>query len=291
MATQITEILADLNVSFRLAGEHRHASSRFAQIDCPFCGESDGYHLGWHLSGRFANCWRCGPHSPVTVLRELTNKPLEWCKKRLAGLGTYARTEERPNGKLILPGGLGPMKETHKRYLMGRGLDPETCERVWGFQGIGLAAKLSWRIFIPIQHHGRTVSWTTRAVGPNAQRYISASHEQESLSHKRILFGSDLARHSIVICEGPLDAVRIGPGAVATCGIGFSQGQVLEASKRLQRVICFDAEPAAQKRAKDLMDCLSVFDGRTVNVVLDTGKDPGDASEKEIRQLRRRFLT
>ncbi len=53
------------------------------------------------------------------------------------------------------------------------------------------------------------------------------------------------------------------------------------------RVVCFDAESKAQERARRLADDLSPYGGVTTNVVLESGKDPAEASPKEIKQLRK----
>lgn len=183
-----------------------------------------------------------------------------------------------------------PLLPIHKEYLEKRGFNSAELKRLWRLKSIGLASKLAWRIFIPIHFNNETVSWTTRKIGDNGARYISAKSTEEIVSAKTLLYGEDYIQQSLIVCEGPTDAWRIGPGAVATMGISYTKEQVSRISKYPQRVICFDSELEAQKRARKLCNDLESFPGKTLNVVLDS-KDPGSASYEEIQELRAKFLS
>lgn len=164
-------------------------------------------------------------------------------------------------------------------------------KRLWCLQGIGIAARLSWRIYIPIHYQGEVVSWTTRAIGKHVQpRYLSAGPEQESVSHKSILYGGDYVRNAVIVCEGPTDVWRIGPGAVATLGTSYSRSQMLEISKVPIRAVCFDMERPAQKRATKLVEELRAFPGLTMRIELETANDVADADEDEVAEIRRAVL-
>ena len=162
---------------------------------------------------------------------------------------------------------------------------------LWELGGIGPARELKWRIFAPVfDLQGREITWTTRAIGNDAKRYISAPVEKEEVNIKATLYGQHLARHSIIITEGPVDAWAIGPGAVATCGVGYTQTQAQLAAAYPNRAVCFDAEPAAQRRAEELCQLLAGMPGRTVNIELETGDDPASADPAEIMEIRQEFL-
>jgi hypothetical protein len=118
---------------------------------------------------------------------------------------------------------------------------------------------------------------------------MSASEVDEVYPHKNLLFGEHYVRDSIIITEGPLDAMKIGPGAVATCGTSYSMEQVLSMSKYPTRVVCFDSEPEAQRRAVALADMLSLYKGDTYVVQLDS-EDAGAATQEEIQELRQTFI-
>jgi hypothetical protein len=190
-------------------------------------------------------------------------------------------------GHLKAPVGIEPLSGPHNRYLRDRSFDPAEIARLWQVQGIGIASRLSWRLFIPIMHQGEMVSWTTRSIGQHvAQRYISASAEEEKINHKHLVYGQDYCHHSIVVVEGPTDAWRVGLGAGALFGTGFTTAQVKKIVRHPFRYIVFDSSMEAQARAGELADQLSAFPGRTEVICLDA-KDPGCASEREIRRLRK----
>ena len=86
-----------------------------------------------------------------------------------------------------------------------------------------------------------------------------------------------------------MDALRIGPGAVATLGLGVSQHQIARAACYPIRVICFDSDRPGKRRAHDVARQLSAFPGETHLVTLDA-EDPASASDEEIQTLREEFL-
>lgn len=289
------EILEAHGIPYLTEGHH-HCRPGWIQFDCPFCGKgSQKYHMGYSLERRNCSCWRCRGHGVYDTLMELTGKPFKEVKALLGG------TEVRqlvPNlrGHLVLPGPLVDLLPAHRNYLLGRGYNPTELAKFWGLRGLDVRGgvrygedsriRLAWRIWIPISLDGKVVSWTTRAISPKvAQRYISAPAECEAINHKTLLFGEDFVRHAVCCCEGPFDAMRIGEGAVASCGVGFTRAQVLRLSRYPVRGVCFDSEPEAQKRAHELVDLLCVFEGKTFNFVLDS-KDPGEATDEEVANIR-----
>lgn len=282
----IKDILQTLGVDYKESGHH-HCRNGWIQLkNCPFC-HSQNYHLGFNLTAGFFVCWKCGGHHVAHTLTllglgrreaEAFNKN----KQRGPKLGKIQRKG------LVEPRGRGPLSFPHLEYLRSRGFDYAQIERVWQVQGIGIAShRLSWRIYIPIFFQGEQVSWTTRTIGEHTEpRYLSASAEQEAMNHRELIYGLDYCRHSVVVVEGPTDAWAIGPGAGATFGIGFTPAQVRQLSNMPNRFICFDSAPDAQRKARELCAQLSVFEGRTENIILDA-KDPGSASEKEISLVRK----
>ena len=284
---QMTELLHHLGIPVA-PSNHHHTRPGWVQFDCPYCGtNSQKFHMGFRIDGGFVNCWKCGPHPLYETVYQLSNKTPEQTKKLLGDLEfkKFKPTEHR--GKLVLPKGLGELGKPHRKYLRSRGYDPDLIQQLWKVQGIGIAAKRSWTIFIPIIFKGQTVSWTTRKiVDEDVLRYLSANSKEESYPHKKVLYGEDYARWAISIHEGPLDVWKVGPGATCTFGTGFSRTQIRRMIKYERRIICFDAEEQAQKRARQLMNQLEPFPGETINVILDS-KDAGSASKREIRTLRK----
>lgn len=286
----LTDILDELGVDYKRAGESPHVTGNWVGIVCPWCGEGTGkYGLG--LQHTYGSCWKCGSHSLNDVLFALTGS---WPKTKeylgqLSHDPAIQSSFSKPVGRLQLPAGLGDLKPCHKRYLRGRGHDPSHLSGFWGVRGIGLSVRLSWRVFLPVMLNGRIVSWTTRSLVDEGTRYINAKPEQEAAPIKSLLFGQDHLRHAAIVVEGAFDVYNLGPGAVATMGVGYSKAQFSLLTKVPLRVIAFDSENMAQERARKLCDDLSPYPGRTVRVQLDAA-DPGSASKREVQKLREEFL-
>lgn len=283
---EFSQLLDTYGVPHRTEGHH-HCRPGWVQMDCPFCAEQNKYHLGYNLTYGYVNCWKCGSHSVQSTLAMLTHLPYGKVKELLRGVKTTRKPEKlRITGRYTPPEGVGPLQPAHKRYLEGRGFDVATIQTLWKVKGLGMHGQLAWRLFIPIEYHGETVSWSTRTIGTKGSRYISATPKQETLQHKTLLYGEDYVRDSIIICEGPLDVWRIGPGAVATFGTSFGMEQIHRMGKYRKRFICLDNNKDAQRRAQRLLDTLTIYDGETVNVVLDSS-DPGEATIIEVQRIRK----
>jgi hypothetical protein len=289
--TPLLEFLDENHISWREGGTHSHVRHGWIGLQCPWC-KSSSWHLGIRLTDGYTSCWKCGAHRLGDVLKELSDEPWSAIKPVVSALHRHSGKHQKPRAEQVeIPKGVGPLLPAHRQYLKSRGFNPSELSRIWGVQGIGLAGHLSWRIFIPIKVQGQTVSWTTRAIGNQGQRYVSASPNQETISHKKILYGADLVPgHTVIICEGPADVWAIGPGAVATFGIVPSNEQIEELYSYPVRVVCYDSEPDAQRRANKLCERLgSEVGGQTFKIIMETGKDPGEASHDEITSLRTRF--
>lgn len=270
--------------------EGKYCRRGWVQFHCPFCFgglDPNKPYCGYNNSFGYVNCWRCGPHNVGKTLMTLSGMTWREAKEALEEIDAPLRADEYVHtGKLVLPEGREPLLKAHRKYLKKRGFDPDEIESLWRIEGIGAYHRLQWRIFIPIHLHGKTVSWTSRAITDKTSlRYLSAGEEEEAVPHKSLLYGEDYATTAISIHEGPTDVWAIGPGAVATCGTGWSSAQLLRMSKYHRRIVCFDNQPEAQRRAKKLCRLLEPF-GETLNVILDA-KDAATASEKERKQLRR----
>ena len=286
----LTDLLSKSRVDFKRHGEHHHVGKGWVGIDCPKCSPGWGtYRLGFETSTGRTHCWFCGALDGVAIIAELCGISLRESADALRKTDYQVDGHtERVAGKLQLPPA-GPLLEAHISYLRGRRFDPNEIIRLWNIKGIGMASRLAWRILIPIcDKHGRTVSWTTRAVGRSVElRYISATPEEESFPHKELLYGAHHARNSIAVVEGPISAWGVGPGGVATCGIGWTEAQLIEMTKYPVRIVCLDSTPDAQRRAAQLCRELSAFPGVTENVCLESGKDPAEADRQEVDELRK----
>jgi len=288
----IQSILTELGIRYEEAGHH-HVRTGWIGMDCCDCSPNSGrFLLGVSLEHGNASCWQCGPKRLVDVLMSYTGLHPSKVVELLRGVGwDRIKQTEAIKGKLKIPEDVGPLEHCHRKYLRRRGFDPDRIASLWGVYGIGLDPRYGWRLFIPITKDGQMVSWTTRAIGDRvSKRYDNAPKACEAVPAKSILYGDDLARHAIVITEGPIDCWAIGPGAVSVMGLAYSRSQLLAMSQHPVRVVCFDSEPAARRRAYRLADELKPFPGETYVVELETGKDAAEADRKEIETIRRMFL-
>lgn len=285
----IQDVLDEIKVDYLESGHH-HTRPGWIQLRvCPFCS-SQNYHLGFNLQSKYFFCWRCRYHSAYQTLVSLGIPGRRAIEVLGSVSGVYQDLKrERSRVSLLEPKGLEEFTSSHVEYLASRGLDLAQLDSVWEVnQGFRIRnQRLKWRIYIPIIHHGIRVSWTSRAIGDRVtQRYVSASAEEEVINHKEVIYGGDYCNQSIVIVEGPVDAWKIGPGAGALFGTAFTSSQVKWILKFPYRFVCFDSSNEAQQSARALCDQLSCFPGVTENLVLEA-KDPGEASAKEIRQIRK----
>jgi hypothetical protein len=286
----IRDILTEYDVD-HVGEEHPRGRPGWIQIDCPDCNpDTKKFYFGISLISGASNCWKCGRKSTSRILSIVTGQPIQTIQSLLnTAIPEPLRKQKR--GKITIPKGVGSLLPGHRDYIESRGFDVDEIIRFWGIQGIGQTTHLKWRLFIPVYHHGIIVSWTTRTINPNERkRYISAPPESETIPIKNILYGSDYARMSIIIHEGPVDVWATGAGAVAICGIPYTPAQVKEMLRYPVRVVCFDSGPEAQAQAQELTRTLSLYPGVTWNVKLESGEDPASADREEIHEMRKKFL-
>ena len=290
----IQDILDRHGVSYMLPGQHHHVTQGWIGVDCPWCSPGEErYRLGINEEVGFASCWTCGPHRLGDVLMRLTGEPWPvvrgWLRGRQRPLAARL-TPPKPPGRIIYPPGLQALTRPYRAYLRQRGFDPDEIARLWSVQATGPIGPLAWRLFVPIRLRGEIVSWTTRAIGDGGRRYVNAGADEEKVPAKSLLYGADLARGAVVVCEGPLDAWAVGPGAVATMGVSWTRVQLLVIGANPVRAICFDREPDARHRAERLACELGQFPGETHVIELETGPDPAGAERGELDEIRSRFL-
>lgn len=283
---------------------NEHCRPNWSQVDCPFCNDPKGsYHMGFNFeSGQFV-CWKCKWHPVDKVLMALLRKPYGEVVKILAEFGHGTRQKRVSRSKPAVDIGrrlewpfsaLSPSKE-HIQYLTSRGFDAERLIAKHRLTGTGRGQGVwSRRLVIPIINDGfRIVSFQTRDVTDKARlRYISCPAKLELENHRSLLYGSTFASgRSVVVVEGVFDAWRLGDGAVATFGIGWTKSQ-LSLLRRWDRVvIMYDTHKEDGSDDEDallatdrLASSLSAL-GKTVLVHTLDGKDPADLTQRRADKL------
>lgn len=284
------------------------------KICCPFCLRNrrkpdTGYHLYMNPDKGQYRCFKCPARGglkelfadiswaerttfvpPPNPMRELTDQP-----------GTLITLRELPEDHLAI------------RYLRNRKFNPTVLERVYGVRYcvegrryLNGLVNTSNTIIFPIWMEHKVVGWQSRVLfnPDNITDDIAAAmglprdsdghylkppkyFTSPGLEKGRAFFNYDVARcgELVVVTEGPMDAIAVGPNAVATMGKGVSdfQARILKAYWKLV-VIMLDPGDA-DKEMQALYDQLwtSV---PTLQVKLQGYKDPGDAPTDEIwRQI------
>lgn len=287
----ILDVLRDHRIQFDISGRNKSRTG-WVNVKCVDC-QRDPY-LGINIDTLGCACWNCGPKRIADVLAKLTGMSQSEAITISRGLPRTETITRKERGKLVLPNDLGPLQSPHKRYLANRGFDPDQLVQLWDIRGVGrLGGKLAWFVWIPVYVDGEIVTWTSRRITDQEPRYAAAKPEQSSQPIDSVLYGIDYCRSSILCVEGPLDVLALGPGSVCAFGLRYSARQKETISGFPLRCFLFDSgaeETAAQRRAKQLCDQLSVLPGTTKRIILESGNDPASCSEEEREEIRKMFL-
>ena len=265
--------------------EGNNVSDGWVNTNCVFCDDPSN-HLGFSEETGACACWRCGNHSTSEAIHILTG--LDWQNIQTSyltgGAAPYHKNDQSaaPPLFLSLPPGTHAMNQAHRKYLEDRLFDPDKLEREYDLQGTGMLGPYKFRIIIPIKLNGKLVSYQGRDYTGKAKlRYKTCKAEDEVVCHKHTLYDIDRAGNDIVVVEGVTDVWRLGKGAVATFGTGFTQEQILKLASFRRVFIMLD--PDAAERADKLAKAVSGL-GPDVEVV-GIGCDPGDLPQDEADYL------
>lgn len=291
-------------------------------IHCPFCGASDpSQHMAVSLLGRG---WRClrNPvqhrgRSYVYLLARLLGSterarellgvdapPLpsedDFAETWRKQLGVQTSQAPRPK-TLRLPSEVKPWAFPSKfqglfwRYLEGRGYTTRQIDWVAQTYDFHFATTgdYAWRIVVPVKDTlGKLMTWTARSIKTNAKvRYKTLPSQEAVKPPGDLLLGLSLLwratkTRSLIICEGPFDAMTVSvlgheAGVWGTClfGVNVSEAQtelLEQLSSRFERVRLL-VDPDASLRVLSLRDRLP----RQCRVthLLPGVKDPGDLTK------------
>lgn len=296
MPKDTLRFLKDYNIAHTT--EHHHCTPGWVQVNCPFCADSD-FHLGIPLHDpKIVNCWRCGKHSLFETIKEIlhcsSGEAYRILEKYETNTTPYEPVKKRKQASaLLLPPRTGPLNDNHRRYLIKRGFDPDQLVREWGILGTGPLGSYKHRIIIPIYHEGVLVSYTGRDITERSDtRYKTCESDKEVRSHKHCLYGLDKVKGDdwVLVVEGPTDVWRMGTGTVATLGITWTKEQVLLLSRFKMVSILYDPEPHAQEQAMKLAVELNWLGVDTEIIQQQKGDDPGDMTNEDVKDLKRRLV-
>jgi hypothetical protein len=267
-------------------------------LHCPWCKRP---YLGWHTGSGAFHCWYCKGHPFAETLARILGVSVSDAlaeARKYAGAGkTTVHEEERDTPtEAVLPPGTGELSEQQCHYLTKRGFrDVDLLVETWGVKGVSYnGGRYANRILLPAVFGDCVVSWTARSIFPGAAvRYLSCAEEDEAMPIKSIVFGWQHITSEtdpVVVVEGPFDAMKLGPGAIATLGTAWTSAQMRLLSRQRRVLILYDEEPVAQRQARELAEGLSLL-GTDAVVVSDVGlKDPGEMPVNDARLLMQDLL-
>lgn len=278
----IKRLFRDYNIMVS-GQDSENASPEFLQTKCVFCNDSLD-HLGWHLSGEFVNCWKCGGHSTEYALQKLLNltrAQVNELVEKYKGSGSMAvrdmlNKRKTARAKTIeLPG--HSLEKQHIRYLVQRGFVPEYLEQKYKLKGTGIAGEWKYRIIIPIYFNGKLVSFQGRDIRNKPRlRYKSLEVEKSVVHYKHTLYNIDnCVGDTVVVLEGPTDVWRWGDGGVATYSTAVTEWQIRLLSKYRRVLFVFDSEPEAQRLALKAAGKLACMGISAEVIDLESECDPG----------------
>jgi len=303
----IEKLLQDYGIPYVTESEHHHSTAGWINIHCPFCHGSKNFHLGINIyQPMVSHCWRCGGHSTATALARILNQPVEKMKlliqEYVGPTVTTRKKAEEPRVSILPIKFPQPyferLNEAGKKYLEGRGFDPEKLEKKWKLKQTGPVSFLDKipygnRIIIPIRWGGELVSFQTRDItGKAEQRYLACPMRREVIHHKHIVYGKEekWSKHpALIVVEGVVDVWKLGSSAVATFGTSFTMEQVLALAKIHDRFfIVYDNEPQARQQARKLAVKLKALGKKVFIETVDT--DPGDMKIEDSRHFVKALL-
>lgn len=181
-------------------------------------------------------------------------------------------------------------------YLSSRGISPEKAKeyRI----GVGVSGRFSNYVVFPVYEDGLLMYFQGRATwdpptslgnearkawvkATNYRKTLNPTSSEDHATAQDALFNYDKAKHhsTVVICEGPVDAIKVGPNAVALFGKSPSLQKIakLKEMSALEYIVYLDRGEEERAQAEKLASELSAV----ANVRIATppeGHDPGSLS-------------
>ena len=289
MSFNVQAILEDYGIAHSTSG--KNVADGFVNIQCPFCDDKS-QHLGFSKNGYVALCWRCGKHSVIQTLAEVTGLTTKQIFELKEKYNILIDDEEEKiiyqNETIEVPG--SKLLPQHINYLESRLFDAKYLENKYDLRGTLYTGDLyAYRVITPIYYNNRIVSYQGRDFTRKQNiKYATCKPENEIVHHKKILFNLDNAKNdSVIVVEGIYDVFRFGDDTIATMGTSYTKEQLVMLAKRYRTIYTmFDPEKPAQERAKKLCYDLSLAGIDTFNLFLDDG-DPAEQTEETVRLIKK----
>lgn len=299
MKFDVIQVLQDYNVAY--IDSHSILTSNFVGLSvCPICHAS-GEGKPYFAFSRFSNscsCWICHTRDFNSALKQVLGisdyKTLQDIYKKYGNsMGSFSPRESKSDiirpSKIELPGST-KMIPPARKYLEGRGFNPEYIWERYSLRSTTYGSAVPYRIVIPIIHDGRNVSYTARSYVKGVEpRYKSCNGALEILPHKETFYGIDNAkRRNVVVVEGGgPDVWASGDNFIGAFGTEVTLAQRMLLADRYDKIfVLFDSkEEEAQRHAREVAITLESV-GKNCEIIEFYEKlDPADYWKKYPEEL------
>jgi len=263
----LAEWLRDRELEFKENNAEDHLEISMNCTECENRGEPtpDTKQKLWvNVATGFFTCYRCGfGGSMIKLISSLGNTSMTGALRILRGrlLDTMDHLDlklfekpiewqsEEQLREVELPHGYQPIEGPHP-YLKKRGIPWKyAAKHDWGISTAGYTKD---RLIVPTFMNDRLVFWQARATWESDDEDFKKVLNPKGVSARSVLYNYDVAKHfeEIVIVEGFIDAVKVGPNAVATNGKRLHERQVewLEKTKCKRIVLLWDRDSWTDQR-------------------------------------------
>lgn len=250
--------------------------------------------------------WKDSPQHRVTFMALVDGVPLSWQARLIEkvsddGLNRYML---HPYGGGFYPGtAIGTILSSHKRSFKYGGAGDERqliwdskrnghWLHVWSHTHTRANPAAPWQPVSPFDE----IKEGTSTLKFKPAKYRTAKYSTRQLmgwdaAFERAANSSEELRWA-VLCEGPLDAARIGPGGLAVTGSSLSPENATKIVSYFHIVfLAFDDDVAGREATEKIASMLQSSNHKAPVMValskleLPQGKDPGDLSPEEYQRI------
>jgi len=296
----LIEFLQEYDLEYWESGEN--VSPGWINIQCPFpeC-DDDKNHLGIKIKDLRVNCWKCGGHSIINLIRQIAECSFQEAKEILKSLGaddTYQPPINVDNTSSAFSEMVSLPRESstnfpsmHIEYLRNRGFKTRNLIRKYKLQAVHNIGKYKFRIIIPIYMNKKLVCFTSRDItGQQEPPYRHGGPGEVIISAKKVIYNYDSVKSGgdAFLVEGPIDAWKLGDGAMSILGAKHSEQQVkLIMRKKINRLfIFFDSDKTGKKDSKKLGKIMAPLVRKVEILTLKDKNDPGQLTFAEADSIK-----
>ena len=152
-------IFEHLRIPYWTSGKNVPKNCVNIQCPCPGCNDRSNHYYANTVTGT-GRCWKCKGTYPAQAIAWAAHIPIDEARKLIEHYTSGENVKPIPQKpvyaqSLELPG--GPLEEMHRKYLLGRGLDPDFLVRYYDIRGTKLFTKWHDKDYWDYE---RTKNWT-----------------------------------------------------------------------------------------------------------------------------------